>query len=646
MGTNYLQMLQKVDKLPIYTDLETLDIYCEYLLNDGNRYISYSNLSNLKDYVDMMDSKILMTSDAKMARYEFLRAYLEGRLERGIVKRALCLTYVDDNVEPKYKKIIRREILNSIDPDQLTRKDIEFVNEMIFAQLNTQFMHRYKLGMTKMIDDLNNNEFGKTGEDCINAIQFMQTVLNDLTKAQRRSKQDNRFNLTDATHFKAIMAEAMDRLLSDSQYLQTGWVALNSMLDGGFENARLYNFIGATGGFKSGLLLNIMKSVKMHNKGKTHKDPTKRPTILFLSQENNIWETIARIFGVFASTTKMKNYNVDQIMTMLADGGFRLVEDELDIDIEFRYYGNMDIGVPDIKGIVEELDNSGREVIMVIQDYIERLRPPMMSADKRVQLNDVSNQLHDLAIELDIPVITASQFNRSGLGTIEDMRASGKHDIGKNVGMKDVSESFGMLKNIDVNISIVIEYDKLEERFYLSFRQLKFRGDDSESITYFLQPFVGKNSKIQLMEDLEMEHPMYRRSLLDEAAVELEDERLRLDESTAVRTNLMPKTEDPDVIDTHQFLKSMDADIRRSDEKLASCMAKGGAFRRDENGLIELTPKIPYDMFKLVHKNKLRKTDLDFGLLSQDRETELQSSDFDSMYRETKGEKVNGKVAG
>lgn len=70
------------------------------------------------------------------------------------------------------------------------------------------------------------------------------------------------------------------------------------MLNGGFEDARLYNFIGATGGFKSGLLLNLMKQIKLYNKGRSHKDPTKRPTILFLSQENNIWETFLRIYGI------------------------------------------------------------------------------------------------------------------------------------------------------------------------------------------------------------------------------------------------------------------------------------------------------------------------------------------------------------
>lgn len=565
MSANYLKLLTATDKLPVPTDMETLDIYCEYLLNDTSKYINYANLTNLKDYISRMDPKVFMTNDAKMARYEFVKYYLEARISRGVVSRKMCLRYVSENVDHKYWKIIQREVLNSIDPDTLKKKDIEFINDMIFAQLNVLFLHAYKAPIIRLIEDLETNEFGKVPEDCTNAIQLFQSLLNELTKALRRSKQDNRFNLTDATHFNAIMAEAWSRLLSESQYWQTGMQGLNNMLGGGFENGRVYNFIGATGGFKSGLLLNLMKMVKLHNRGHEHKDPNKRPTILFLSQENNIWETILRIFGIFGTTKNIRNFTPDEIMKILKKGGFCLVNDELDIDIEFRYYGNMDIGANDIRGIVEELDNAGREVIGVFQDYIERLRPPMLNTDRRTQLNDCSNQLHDLAIELDIWIVTGSQFNRDGVAVIEDMRAANKHDIGKKVGSKNVSESFGMLKNFDVNICIIIEYDATEERFWLSFRRLKFRGDDTDRLEYFVQPFVGKNSKIQLMEDINSDTPVYRKSMIDEINAGIADDSQSMDVITRrTRTIMDPVTDDIDDIEIANFMDKFAEDLDHS----------------------------------------------------------------------------------
>lgn len=511
----YLDMLRDIKSVPIYTDIDTLDVYCEFLLNDENKCITYSNLSNLRDYVDAMDPKIFLTNDAKMARYQFITNYLEAKHDKGLVSRKLALKYVEDQVDKKYWKIIQNEIISQIEPGKLSKSDIKFINDSIFAGLNLLFLHKYKIPMQKMMEDLATNSFGKRAEDCDDAIAFFQNLVSELSKAKRRANQDNRFNLMDEKSFVAMLTASAEKILSDSERLSTRWQGLNKMLDGGFENSRCYNFIGATGGFKSGLLLNIMKSIKLANKGKQHKDPSRRPTILFISQENNLWETIHRIFGIFASTKSIREFEVNDIVKMIQEGGFRVCEDEFDINVEFRYAGNQDLGISDIRGIYEELENSGMEVICIIQDYIERLRPPNLKAERRMQLIDISNQIHDFSMELDIPFITGSQFNKEGVGTIEDMQRANKVDIGRNVGSRNISEAFGMLKNFDCNIGIVIEYDSKEQRFYLSFNKLKFRGADDNSLGYFLQPFAGKNSKIQLMDDMDPENPLYRITLGD-----------------------------------------------------------------------------------------------------------------------------------
>lgn len=585
MSVDYVKMLKRTGALPIHQDLDTLDLYCEYLLNYDNRTINFSNLSNLKDYFGRVGEDTFKQNEAKMARYFFIKYFLEAKLDKGIVSPKICIQYVYDRVSKKYAAIIKRDIVESIEHNKMGKKDVEFMNNMVFSQLNTIFMHDYEGAITKLLGDLKNNEFGKESEDCDNAIRLFQSLLNDLTKAQRKSKQENRFNLSDKDHFNAMMMEAAERALSNSHYLQTGWQGLNKMLGGGFEDARLYNFIGATGGFKSGLLLNIMKQIKLYNKGRAHKDPTKRPTVLFLSQENNIWETFLRIYGIFGGTD-IKNHSVKDILKILSKGGFTVVQDEQDIDIEFRYYGNMDIGVADIKGIVQELENSGRECICVIQDYIERLRPPVMSAEKRNALSDVSNQLHDLAIELDIPIITASQFNRDGVSIIENQRDKGKKDIAKQVGTGNISESFGMLKNFDVNIAIVIEYDSSEERFYLSFRKLKYRGDETGTIDYFLQPFAGKNNKIQLQDDIYTD-PIYRLSMLDEIGAQIHDDVDHIEELTRRNVNFLdPISDDPDDEASANFIGNMFDDIDRSGVVQEDML-------RDEDGFIILIHKQP-----------------------------------------------------
>ena len=545
-------MIRNVSKLPIYTDIETLDTYCEYVLNDGNKQINFANLINLQEYVGYMDPKTFSANDAKMARHEFLRLYLEAKMLKGLTSRKLAIKYVMSNCEPRLKKIIQREILDSIEPGNLKSQDIQFINNMVYVKLNMVFLQRYKLGLGKIIEDLDSDSF-VDDQDMDYCLEYIQALLSELNKAKRRSRKENRFNLTDPVLFKSVMSEACDRLLSESNHLSTGFKGLDKLLNGGLENARIYNFIGATGGFKSGLLLNLMKTVKKNNVGRAHKDMNKRPTILFISQENNLWETINRIFSIFGKTPdNIRNYTAEEIMKILRDGGFCLVDNEEDIDIEFRYYGNADVSVPDLKGMVEELENQGREVILIIQDYIERFRPPNPSAERRVQLFDIANLMHDTAQELDIPIVTGSQFNKQGVTTIETMQQQGKYDIGRHVGTGDISESFGMLKNFDVNIGIVIEYDSKEERYYLSFRRLKLRGEDGE-IDYFLQPFVGKRSKIQLMEDGGLEDGVYRLSLADEDYANIKESSEKLDRSVR-KSRKLSKPKDIELTDSDEPL--------------------------------------------------------------------------------------------
>ena len=259
-------MLKKSDKLPIFTDVDTLDTYCEYLLNYDNKTITFANLSNMYDYIQKFEEDKLKQTEAKWIRYLFIREYLNAKLEKRITSTKLAFDYVRNHVTTKQWDSIKSLVIDNIDHNAMSSDDIKFVNDMVYCQLNTVFMHGYKDGMLKLIEDLNANEFGRDPEDCDNAIEFFQDILNNLSRAKQKSTNSNRFNLSDPDVFNVMMTEAATRAISDSHFLQTGWQGLNKMLAGGFEDSRVYNFIGATGGFKSGLLLNIMKSIKLYNK--------------------------------------------------------------------------------------------------------------------------------------------------------------------------------------------------------------------------------------------------------------------------------------------------------------------------------------------------------------------------------------------
>ena len=156
MGTNYIGMLnEKITHFPVYLDVETLDMFCEYVLSsEDNKCITFSNLLNLRDYIAVMDPKVFMQNDAKYTRYQFVQNYLEAKLDQGITSGPLILEYINAQVDPKFQRLIKTHILDGFEPGKLTKKDVEFINATVYQQLNMVFMHNYKRPLTKMLEDI------------------------------------------------------------------------------------------------------------------------------------------------------------------------------------------------------------------------------------------------------------------------------------------------------------------------------------------------------------------------------------------------------------------------------------------------------------------------------------------------------------
>ena len=125
------------------------------------------------------------------------------------------------------------------------------------------------------------------------------------------------------------------------------------------------------------------------------------------------------------------------------------------------------------------------------------------------------------------------------------------------------------------------------------------RGDDSKSIEYFLQPFVGQDSKIQLMDDI-YTTPVYRLSMLDEVPAEMAEAAQDINMITRRDMTLLPEnnngpldsvTTDPYVEDASAFMAQTFYDIDHS-------AASQDDMPRDQDGFIILIPKVPFDKLK------------------------------------------------
>ena len=111
-------------KLPIYIDLDTLDTYAEYLLNYSNKSITFSNLSNLRDYISRMDEEKFNQNDSKVARYLFIKYFLDAKLSKGVTNIKLIYRHIEDHTTKDQWDRIKREVIDSLDHNNMTKADV------------------------------------------------------------------------------------------------------------------------------------------------------------------------------------------------------------------------------------------------------------------------------------------------------------------------------------------------------------------------------------------------------------------------------------------------------------------------------------------------------------------------------------------
>jgi hypothetical protein len=296
-------------------------------------------------------------------------------------------------------------------------------------------------------------------------------------------------------------------------------------------------YLGITGGWKSMMLLATCYWIKKYNKFEAS-EPGKRPTILYISNENGIPESVMRLFNMSVSDKDITNFEPKDVVRLMKQKGGLVLNDDADIDIVVQYYGNMEISTADLYGIIEDLEDDNREVICLVLDYIKRIRPAQKALDERTQLAYASNELKDLAVKLHIPVITAQQINRAGNMTIDAAMESGKEDLARFLGRGNIAQCWDMLENCDWAAILNREIERSTSISYLTIKEIKKRYKSMTEITYMNQPFQ-EGSTSRLVEDFNMDKSVAKLSLAsDLVGIKVEDKGTRGNKTAKKREEL------------------------------------------------------------------------------------------------------------
>lgn len=487
--------------------ISTIVLYSNYIfktIHTSNRSV----LADLRDLLSMIDpTKNYSVEQVKeKTSFKFLKQLVDARLKGyenyDILMEAATSGLELDNLFPLHKL-----------EAQLGATELAFVENHIGDNRNSFYTQSLMSNIYTQYADmalLNEEQKNKVIKD----------VQRQIIESTRRIKENvsvssvsESLSLSDDEQFEATVAHMYNRSISGSNKLKSGIQAINRSLNGGFENDRCYIYLGLPGEGKSSTLLNLTLQLKANNKDIKTKDPTKRPTILFLTMENTLNETLERVFGILVSDEDISEFGDHmEILKLLKQNGLAVTNDS-PIDIEFRFLPSNSVDTDYLYTLYDELNANGQEVICLVQDYIKRIRPrdfKLMGGDMRIALGAVVDEFKEFAIAKHIPVITASQLNRDAAKIIDDGRNKNDADLVRKVGRSNIGESTLITENADSAFIIVPEIGA-DGRRYLGISNAKKRFKN-QSAQWFYIPYSNERP-LELLQDIHLAEPLSRLSL-------------------------------------------------------------------------------------------------------------------------------------
>ena len=176
-------------------------------------------------------------------------------------------------------------------------------------------------------------------------------------------EETDEFSL-DQDEFEEKVTKVIRRLKEETYVLRTGLQYQNEILGGGYFGGRLYTYMALPANFKSGILLKAARDIKKYNRGIQTRSG-KQPTVLLITCENNVDETLERLFLMTSSNNEMTSYSTAEAIRLLKEVGEMTITEENNINIIIRYFPNFAISTGDIYTMIDDLAD---EIIEMNED--------------------------------------------------------------------------------------------------------------------------------------------------------------------------------------------------------------------------------------------------------------------------------------
>ena len=494
-------------KLNMNFNISTLEIMASYSVSE-NRNIRRSQLMQMRNLFAMLDENLYIVDHNKNKYFNFIIKALEGRLEKNIKDSDILDKYInggfiEDDSENSEEQIHISQL------KVLSNPEVEWVSSTISESLKYSYINNDMNELYELLVKFRASDYSSRGE-IVRLIEDEIVKVNNLfRKAKSEQSQEVTFSLKDGI-FEDSMREIHENVTNPSRRLYTGMQGFNELIGGALETTRVYMLLGLAGAGKSFTLLNIAKQLKTNNKHYRPKDPTKIPVIVYLTMENTVQETVARLFEI-TTGQDMGKVDVETAIKMLKKDGEMYIADDNPIDIIVKYVPNRSVDTSYLYTLAEDLEDEGYEMICLIQDHVKRIRSIERTPDIRIELGNVINEFKTFAMLKDCVVITNGHLNREAAKSIDDGNRTNKGDLIRMIGRANISESMLMIDNLDVGIIIQQEYDEKGNR-YMGFKRIKERIKCNPNFNIVYQMFKSPDS-LEFIEDLDKRVPLHKDTL-------------------------------------------------------------------------------------------------------------------------------------
>ena len=494
-------------KLNMNFNISTLEIMASYSVSE-NRNIRRSQLMQMRNLFAMLDENLYIVDHNKNRYFNFIIKALEGRLEKNIKDSDILDKYInggfiEDDSENSEEQIHISQL------KVLSNPEVEWVASTISESLKYSYINNDMNELYELLVKFRASDYSSRGE-IVRLIEDEIVKVNNLfRKAKSEQSHEVTFSLKDGI-FEDSMREIHENVTNPSCRLYTGMQGFNELIGGAFETTRVYMLLGLAGAGKSFTLLNIAKQLKTNNRHYRPKDPTKIPVIVYLTMENTVQETVARLFEI-TTGQDMRKVDTETAIKMFKKDGEMYIADDNPIDIIVKFVPNRSVDTSYLYTLAEDLEDEGYEMICLIQDHVKRIRSIERTPDIRIELGNVINEFKTFAMLKDCVVITNGHLNREAAKSIDDGNRTNKGDLIRMIGRANISESMLMIDNLDVGIVIQQEYDEKGNR-YMGFKRIKERIKCNPNFNIVYQMFKSPES-LEFIEDLDKRVPLHKDTL-------------------------------------------------------------------------------------------------------------------------------------